>query len=231
MSLYPEQTCLLCDLPWKNNRVRYDDSLALDYIPRTLDLGGTKLVLETNGVATLLSAQEFLRIETGLHPSEETIAFDALDRVLYAACGCELCSYKLSTQKKAFCYPTAAACGAPLLFEQLYPVGDVLPCVGFSDGAGYYIALDRRTGSLLWRAQILGRPVGGAAHQNGYLFLTMCGSPCQALCLEARTGDLVWWNRGEGKALGGVIAQGAYCLCGADGHWLRFSLVDGERIA
>ena len=24
MSLYPEQTCLLCDLPWKNNRVRYD---------------------------------------------------------------------------------------------------------------------------------------------------------------------------------------------------------------
>ena len=35
---------------------------------------------------------------------------------------------------------------------------------------------------------------------------------------------------GEGEALGGVIAQDAYCLCGTDGRWMRFSLADGERI-
>ena len=230
VSLYPEQTCLLCDLPWKNNRVRYDGSLALDYAPRMLELGTAKLTLEPDGVVTLSGAQESLRIETGLRPREETIAFDALDCVLYAACASGLCAYSLAKRREVFRHPTPGPCGAPLLFEQLHPDGDILPCVGASNGAGCYIALNRATGALLWRAQILGEPAGGAAHWNGYLFLTLRGAPCQALCLEARSGDLVWWNRGEREALGGVIAQDAYCLCGTDGRWMRFSLADGERI-
>ena len=231
VSLYPEQTCLLCDLPWKNNRVRYDGSLALDYAPRELELGETRLTLEPDGVVTLSGTMESLRIATGLRPLEETIAFDALDRVLFAACAGGLCACSLTKQREVFRYPTPGSCGAPLLFEQLHPDGEILPCVGISDGAGCYIALSRGTGEPLWRAQILGVPAGGAAHWSGYLFLTLRCAPCQALCLEARSGDLVWWNRGEGEALGGVIAQDAYCVLEKNGRWLRFSLADGERIA
>lgn len=231
VSLYPEQTCLLCDLPWKNNRVRYDGAPALDYAPRVLELGSARLTLERDGAVTLTGAQETLRIDTGWQPCEETIAFDALDCVLFAACADGLRAYSLTKRREVFRHPTPGQCGAPLLFEQLHPDGDILPCVGVSDGAGCYIALNRGSGALLWRAQILGEPAGGAAHWNGYLFLTMRGVPCQALCLEARSGELVWWNRGEGEAQGGVVAQDAYCVLENSGCWLRFSLTDGERIA
>lgn len=230
MSLYPEENCVLCDLPWKNNRVRYDDRLLRIGSPGIIEFGNhMRLILDRQGVVTLENGSDPpQRIETGYPACDETIAFDALRQILYFASDHALIAYALKERQVAFSVPTQGVAGAPMLFEFLLPDGQPQLTVGFGDGAEHFIAVDRFSGHMIWRAQILGRTADAAAHRNGYLYLALRDLPLQALCLDAVTGELVWWNCGKGTAQCGIIAKNSYCVQDTDGNWQRFSLEDGS---
>ena len=49
METFPKETCVFCDLPWKNNRVCYGGELCPPPAVRALDLGGTHVTLSEAG--------------------------------------------------------------------------------------------------------------------------------------------------------------------------------------
>ena len=227
MSMYPETTCLMCDLPWKNNRVCYDGKLALNPKPRHLAWGNTELTLQKDGIIVIGDHA----IITGYHANDTTVALDALHRLLFFASENRMIAFDLQEQTPQFFVETQGTAGAPLLFEWLLPDGEICEALGFCDGKEHYFAVDRVTGQPLWVADILGTPCDTAAHMSGYLYLVMEEDPYQVMCLEADSGDVVWWNRATGRALGGVICNGCYCVKEESGDWQRFRLIDGEKLA
>lgn len=226
MSLYFESTCLLCDLPWKNNRVRYDDRLVLNPVSRHLTIGQTPLELDKQGMVRYGD----LILNTGFDANDSSIALDALHKILYFASANKMVAYSLEHRCAVFTHQTTGNAGAPLLFEWLLPEGDICTALGFSDGTDRYIVLDRVTGQPLWQAHTLGIIADCAAHCNGYLYMTVQDDPYHILCFEADTGETVWWNQGSCKAKGGIICKGKYCVLCPDGSWKFYSLADGERL-
>ena len=232
MDLFPAETCVLCDLPWKNNRVCYDGQPNLRIVPRQLQLGSLHVSIDEAGRVTGVNDQNEMKFsfETGMLPSDGTLAFDSMLHILYFAAERSLVALSLDDGSILFRCDGQGLAGSPTLFEWLLPDGCSQQAVGFGDGAGAYWVCDRENGRLLWRAQTLGVVLDAAAHYAGYLYMTLRGAPCQALCLEARDGDLVWWNRGREEGIGGVVCDGTYCVLGKSGAWQRFSLDDGERL-
>lgn len=233
MDLFPAETCVLCDLPWKNNRVCYDGLPRLRAVPRQLQLGSLLVTVEEDGrvIGVNEHNERMFCYETGLLPIVDgTLAFDSLLHMLYFAAERYLVALSLDDGCIRFCCPAQGLAGSPTLFEWLLPDGTAQLAVGFGDGAGAYLVYDRECGGLLWRAQTLGVVLDAAAHCGGYLYMTLRGAPCQVLCLEARDGDLVWWNRGREEGVGGLVYEDAYCVLDKKGIWQRFSLDDGERL-
>ena len=225
MLLEPEDTCVMCDLPWKNNRVCYKDSRELAYEPRMIRSGGVEISMDLHG--TIHIGDE--HIGTEFTPLEETMALDTLHKILYFAAEDGLAAYSLQEKRAVFLHKACGKAGAPLLFEWLQPDGTLVMAVGFCDGMEHYCVLERVSGSLIWRSDILGRTQGGAAYFDGCLYMALSGCPHQVLCLDARSGDAIWWNRGEGSAIGGVVCEGCYQVLTENGRWHRYALFDGDK--
>ena len=226
MLLYPEETCVMCDLPWKNNRVCCKDSRELLYEPRVIRSGGIEIRMDLDGMIHIGDQH----IATGLAPLEETMALDTLHRILYFAAENGLAAYSLEEKRTVFMYEGCGSVGAPLLFEWLQPDGTLVTAVGFCDGAQRYRVLERVSGALLWCTDILGQIQGGAASFDGCIYMALSGCPHQVLCLDARNGDAIWWNRGEDRAIGGVVCEGCYQVLTESGRWHRYALWDGEKL-
>lgn len=231
MERFPADTCVMCDLPWKNNRVSYDGQMLRDLKTCVLSLGGMQVSIDHQGVITGKGAggETLYRLQTGFVPNECTMAFDSLYHMLYFSSGNQLVAFSLDEGKASFTVAAKGAAGSPLLFEWLLPGGDMQLAVGFAD-AGSYIVCDRITGKRLWRAQTLGVVADAAAHWQGYLYMTLKGDLFQVLCMEAANGDLVWWNRGRGEPKCGIVCNGAYCVHTSQGKVQRFALEDGEGV-
>ncbi|MGI5884754.1 MAG: PQQ-binding-like beta-propeller repeat protein [Candidatus Spyradocola sp.] len=232
METFPMETCVFCDLPWKNNRVCYSGALAPAPEVRALHLGSTRVTLSEAGeiLGVGPDGEVRFRFATGIRPADGTLAFDALHRLLYFAADRRLVAVSLEDGRTAFTCAATGLAGSPTLFEFQDKDGTARLAAGFGDGAGAYIACDRVTGERLWQAQTLGTVVDVAAHYAGYLYMVLRGAPCQVLCLEARSGDLVWWNRGRKEGVLGQVLGEAYCVQSADGTVQRFLLEDGERL-
>lgn len=170
-------------------------------------------------------------MNTGFPANDSTIAMDTLHSMIYFASDEKMTAYDLQERQIAFYCETQGTAGSPLLFEWLLPDGAMCSALGFSDGLEHYIVIDRVNGEILWCAQILGVPVDGTAHLDGFLYLTLAGNPFQVLCLEADTGDVVWWNCGTEEALNAEIYAGCYRVRGKSGAWHCYSLIDGEKMA
>ena len=227
MLLYPEETCVMCDLPWKNNRVCYTGERSITERTRVLRFGNVEIRIDLSGTISLGGCH----IDTGIIPLDSTIAYDTMHRILYFAALNEMIAFSLENKNVAFRHKTQTEVGSPLLFEWLRPSGELTLAVGFHDGAEHYVVLDRVTGEQLWSADTLGKLAGGAACLEGRLYMVTESSPYYVLCMEASGGDLIWWNKGSGSACGGVVCNGWYQVLTAEGTWQCFSLNDGEKRA
>ena len=154
METFPKETCVFCDLPWKNNRVCYGGDLCPPPAVRALDLGGTHVTLSEAGeiLGTDGDGAERFRFETGIRPADGTLAFDALHRLLYFAADRRLIAYSLQEGRVTFACEAKGLAGSPTLFEFSDAQGEARLAAGFGDGTGAYMACDRVTGETLWRA-------------------------------------------------------------------------------
>ncbi len=230
---FPAETCVQCDLPWKNNRVCYDGNRRWIGTNRELALGSMLVRVDENGSVTGTGpdGEKLFCYETGVPVRDGTLAFDSLYHVLYFAAGRGLTALSLDDGEILFRVSTPGEAGSPTLFEWLLPTGDMQLAVGFGEDAGSYVVCDRLSGALLWRAQTLGAVADAAAHYMGYLYMTLRGAPSHALFRVAMDGHLGLGNRGRAEANGGVVCEDAYCVLGKSGAWDLFSLINGERLS
>ena len=70
------------------------------------------------------------------------------------------------------------------------------------------VALDRRTGAEVWRAELKGSGTFVCVFRDGDLLFATCSG--EIFCLDPKTGTIVWHNPLKGLGLGFTSMAGEY---------------------
>ncbi len=224
---WPENSCLMCDMPWKNNRVRYPGGPPIpspggrDGSAAELCLGEMRVLAFPDGRVRLEGPEERREFATGLSIQRGTLAADVATRTLYLSAGRELLAFDLEKGKIRWRASLPEKANSPMLFELLKKDGGVLFCLGLTDISGGVFAFDREKGKPLWQTETGFATANVPAFQDGRLFLS-----CEGLvaCLDAATGDAIWARPDQGGEEG-VLTERGYERAGR-----RFDALDGSPL-
>ncbi|MDR2514891.1 MAG: PQQ-binding-like beta-propeller repeat protein [Christensenellaceae bacterium] len=216
MGIWPDNTCLMCDMPWKNNRVLYDGSPCCrgdgeESLACCLWLGALCLKMGADGRLRgekLGESEPLFAFETGKRVRRGSMAADVLFKTLYFAAGDEILALDLESGEILWSLRLNGEAQSPMLFELAGP-GGILPLLGAGDESGSFFAVCRESGETLWRAEI-GFPIADvAAYAEGRLYIS-----CTKLvaCLDASSGDVIWFQNTEAER--GILHDGYYLAGG-----------------
>lgn len=224
MDAWPDNACLYCDMPWKNNRVEYTDQplcaphrAAAFGALACLSLGHVSVSTYADGRVTLRDQNGWLLKTTGLGKpmSATSLAADTALRLVYVSAGESLFALRPEEGLIVWERTLRGTAASPMLYE--LAKGAPAVCVG--DDAGFLSVYDRRDGGALWRAELGFKVKAVPSHRNGLLVI-----PCEGLlaCLDAATGDAVWAV--PAQTTQGVLKGDVYHM-----GLRRFSLFDGAE--
>lgn len=222
----PENSCLMCDMPWKNNQVRYEGGPPCacaggpEGAAACLCLGQVQVRAMPNGDIYVDGQGENLCHHTRQPIQRGTMAADVASHTLYFASGCQLRALDLEKGSLRWNSALEARANSPMLFELLERDGGVRLLLAATDVEGRVYALDRESGQRLWRSETGFACRSVPAHRDGRLFVSCKGVTA---CLDASTGDAIWARPGGGG--GGLLLEDCY-LSGGE----RLSLVDGSPV-
>lgn len=227
MCTWPENTCMICDMPWKNNRVVYEGcpcawkettmgaALALPVgnvlirVSKTGEVSGTQLD----------EKRRLFAFQTGYEVQNGTMAADVASKTLFFAAGNALICLSLETGNVVWEFEMPGKASSPMLFEQAQGQS-MLPLLGAGDDQGNFVALNRENGERLWETQI-GFPVSDVACHIGQRLILCCTK--LIVCLDAANGDTIWFV--NATATRGALHGDTY-IAGGKGY----SMIDGSRV-
>ena len=224
---WPENSCLMCDMPWKNNRVRYEGGPACPCVggkngaAACLCLGEVHVTLTRDGEAIVSGCGETLRHQTGLSVQEGTLAADVLTRTLYFSAGRRVCALNMNTGDFRWKADLQDTANSPMLFERLQVDGEVQLLLGVTDQNGRVYVLDRENGRLIWQVETGFSMHSVPAHRDGRLFLACDGA---VACLDADNGDAIWVQPDREKSEGLLTDKGY------ERGNIVYSVVDGSPL-
>lgn len=100
----------------------------------------------------------------------------------------------------------------------------------FIDNAGLYVALDARTGKVIWKKRLGSLNASSPAYYKGVLY-SVSLSPQQALAVRARDGKVIWRkplsNRAESSPL---VVRGRMYFGDEGGNFYALRATDGKTI-
>ncbi len=202
MEGWPENSCLMCDMPWKNNRVLYEGGPPPLLTPKDthlaaeLMLGDIRIRAFRSGrivVGGKAGDTRCLALGRPIQPG--TMAADVALRRLYLSAGRSVLALELETGRIAWKYVLRDAATSPVLYERLREDASVQLLLAVCDQAGGVYALDRESGLLVWQTETGAATKTVPIHQNGRLYVG-----CQSIlaCLDAGSGDAIWAAEADG---------------------------------
>jgi outer membrane protein assembly factor BamB len=100
----------------------------------------------------------------------------------------------------------------------------------FIDNDGVYVALDAKTGKVIWKKQLASLNASSPAYFKGVLY-SVSLSPGQALAVRARDGKVLWRKPLDGRAESSpLVMKGRMYFGNESGELLALDIKDGSTI-